>query len=104
MNIRIRHGREDDAQRLGGPHLMLELAAPFQVDAFRQLHLLGHDALGLFDEADHVAVAANVERDVVAQPAVLTLNHRRPFGDAHVRHFGEREFAAARRRPRVPGR
>ncbi len=51
---------------LRGPHLMLELAAPLEVHAFGQLDLLGHDALGFVDEADDVAVAADVQRDVVA--------------------------------------
>ena len=52
---------------------------------FGQRHLLGDDALGLLDEADDVA-AADVQRDVVEQPAVLALDHRRPFDDAHVGH------------------
>ena len=96
------HGRQDDAQRLGGPHLVLELAAPLEVDPLGQLDLLGHDALGLFDEADDVAVAAHVQRDVVAQPAVLALDHRRPLDDAHVGHFGQGDLQRGRARC-VPG-
>ena len=72
------------------PDLVLELAAPFDVDALGQLHLLGDDALGLLDEADHVA-AADVERDVVEQPAVLALDHRRALDDAHVGDGAQRD-------------
>ena len=82
--------REHPPQRLGGPLLVLELAAPLDVDALGQLHLLGDDPLGLLDEADDVA-AADVERDVVQQPAVLALDHGRPFGDPHVGHGRERD-------------
>src|SRR5207249_4421508 len=59
------------------------------VDALGQPHLLGHHALRLLHEADDVAVAADVQRDVVAQPAVLALDHRRPRGDADVGRPGE---------------
>ena len=89
------HGREDEPQRLRRPHLVLELAAPLDVDALGQLHLLGDDALGLVDEADDVA-AADVERHVVQQPAVLALDHRRAFDDADVGQRAQRESAACR--------
>ena len=39
-----RAGNTDDAERLCGPHLVFEFAAPFQVHTCRQLHPLGHDA------------------------------------------------------------
>ncbi len=71
------------------PHLMLEFAAPFQMYAFGQWHLLGDDSLGLVDEADNVA-AADIQRDVIQQPAVFALDHRRPFDDLHVGHSTER--------------
>ena len=86
------HGREDDAQRLGGPHLVLEFAAPLQMHAGRQFHLLGHHTLRFLDEADDVAVAADVQGDVVAQPAVFALDHGRALDDAHVGHFRERNL------------
>ena len=88
-------------KRLGCPHLMLELAGPFDVDAFGQLHLLGDHALGLIDEADDVA-AADVEGDVVQQPAVLALDHGRAFDDPHVGHGAQAESAACP--DRVAGR
>ena len=96
---------------------MLELAGPFNVNARGQLHLLGHDALGLVHEADHVAVAAHVQRDVSDQLAVLALDLARPFHNAHIGHFGERDLQWSRsgvvsrrdrvrvvRRPRHGGR
>ena len=70
-------------ERLLGADLVLELAAPLEVHARRQLHLLGDGPLGLLDEADDVAVA-DVELHVGAQQAVLALDHRRAFDDAHV--------------------
>ena len=91
------HGGEDDAQRLGGPHLVLELAAPLEVDALRQFHFLGNDALRLLDEADQVAVAADVQGDVVAQPPVFALDHGRPLDDAHVGHLGRGDLQRPRR-------
>ena len=103
------HRREDEPQRPGGPHLVLELAAPLDVHAFGQLHLLGDDPLGLVDEADDVA-AADVERDVVQQPAVFALDHRRAFDDAHVGDGGRagssgsaRARVGRRRRVHVAG-
>ena len=91
------HRREDEAQRVGRPNLVLELAAPLDVNALRQRHLLGHDALRLLDEADHVA-AADVQRDVVHQLAVLAADRRRPLDDAHVGHLAQRHL----HRPLVP--
>ena len=57
------------------------------------LTILGHDPLGLVDEADDVA-AADVQRHIVEQAAVFALDHRRPFDDADVGHGRKRDQAA----------
>ena len=86
--------------------LMLELPAPFQVHALRQLHLLLHQALGFLDEADDVAVA-DVQLHVGPQHAVFALDHGGAFDDPHVGDHRQAGFARATpvlRSPRAAGR
>ena len=59
---------------------MLKFAAPFKMDAFRQLHLLAHHSLCFVHESPNVS-AADVERHVIQEAAVFALNHGRPFYD-----------------------
>src|SRR5208282_4677135 len=83
------HHWQDDAQRPGGPHLVLELAAPLEMYAGWELDLFRHHALGSVDETHDIAVPADVQGNVVAQPAVFALDHGRPFDDAHIGQFSQ---------------
>ena len=71
--------------------LVLELAGPFERDAFGKLDLAGDGPAGLGDELDGIAVL-DVQPDIIAEQAVLSLDRRRSLDDHDVGDLGERDL------------
>ena len=78
----------DDHQGSPRSDLVLELAGPFQKDAFGKLDFAVDSLAGFGDELDGVAVL-HVQPDVIAEQAVLSLDRRRPLGDHDVGDLAE---------------
>ena len=89
--------RHDDLQARLGPLQVLELAAPLDVGAGRELHLVRDRLPRLGDIAAEVA-AGDVDEDVDRELAVLGADRGRAAGELDLGHLAERHGAAAGQR------
>ena len=93
--------RDDDLEPLAHPQHVLELAAPLQRIARRQLQLVAHRLLRLVDVAADV-LARKVHVHVARHHAILVPDHRRAERDVDVGDGSQRNLGARHGRDQHP--